>query len=75
MMAMTLTVLTGPWDIGDVRIWKRTTIGNLIHSHPKVTAQPVTVVFPKGQVVLSHTGHHAGAAAGTLIQIDHHAVL
>jgi hypothetical protein len=48
MVAVALAVLTGPRDIGDVYVWKRATIRDLVHPHPEITAQPVTIVFPEG---------------------------
>jgi len=40
-----------------------------------VTAQPVAVVFPEGQVVFSHTGHHAGSATRAFVQVNYHTEL
>ena len=75
MVIATLTMLTGPGNIRNLHVRKGETVGNLVNPHLEVTAQHVTIIFPEGQVVLGHTGHHAGPATRAFIQVNYHTVL
>jgi hypothetical protein len=75
MVPMTFAMLAWPGNVGDLSIWKGQAVGNLVDSHPEHTAGPVTIVFPEREVVLGHTGYHAGAATGAFVQVDDHAEL
>jgi len=72
VVAAALTVLTRPGNITDIRVRKGATVRDLVDPHPELAAHPVTIVFPEGQVVFSHTGHHAGAATRAFVQINYH---
>jgi len=77
MMVITaLAVLAGPGNIRYLAIREGATVADLIHPHPEVLGQPVVrVLLPEGYVVLSHTGHHAGATARAFVQVNCHPIL
>jgi hypothetical protein len=72
---MAFAMLARSGNVGDFSIWKGQTIGDFVDSHPEHTAGSVTVVFPEREIVLGHTGDHAGAAPRTFVQVNDHAVL
>ena len=75
VVSAALAVLTGPRDKRDIQVRKGAAVRDLVNPHPEVTAQPVTIVFPEGHVVLSHTGHHAGPATRAFVQVNYHTEL
>jgi hypothetical protein len=66
------TVHAGPWQITDVGVGKGFPIGQLIDPHPGDAVFFVGFIFFKWNVIFRHARHHAGPAAGALVQVNHH---
>jgi hypothetical protein len=75
MAMVSFTVLAGPGQITFFGIRKRLSIIYSINPHPGNAEQFIRVVLPKWYIIFRHTGNHAGAATGTLVQIDDHSEL
>jgi hypothetical protein len=68
------TMLAGPGKIADFGIGVRFAVGQPVNLHPGDADQFIGFVLPERDVVFGHTGHHAGAATGTFVQVDDHAI-
>jgi hypothetical protein len=75
MAVVSFTVLAGPGQITFFGIRKRLSIIYSINPHPGNAEQFIRFVLPKWYIIFRHTGNHAGAATGTLVQIDDHSEL
>jgi hypothetical protein len=68
------TMLTGPGKIADFGIGVRFAVGQPVNLQPGDADQFFGLILFEGNVVFGHAGHHAGAAAGTFVQVDDHAI-
>jgi hypothetical protein len=75
MSMMSFTMLARSWKKAFFSIRKRFAVRQPVNAHPRNTYQLVGFIFPKGDIVLCHTGNHTGATACTFIQIDDHSKL
>jgi hypothetical protein len=67
-------MLAGPGKITDLGIGIGFAVGQTINLQPGDVVQFFGLILFEGNVVFGHAGHHAGAAAGTFIQVDDHAI-
>jgi hypothetical protein len=65
-------MLAGSWKKAFLSVRKRFAVRQPVNAHPRNTDQLVGFIFPKGNIVLCHTGNHACAATCAFIQINDH---
>jgi hypothetical protein len=69
-----LALLAGPGQVTLLDLREGLAVAQPVDAHPGDTQQLVRVVLAKRHVVFGHAGHHAGAAARALVEVDHHPV-
>jgi hypothetical protein len=67
-------MLARSWNVAYLCIGERLTVGDFIYLHPGDAQPLVRFIFLERYIVLGKAGHHAGAASGTLVQINDHAI-
>jgi hypothetical protein len=70
MSMVSFTMLARPWKKAFLSVRKRFTVRQLVDAHPRDTYQLVGFIFPKGDIVLCHTGNHTCATTCAFIQIN-----
>ncbi len=75
MSTVSFAMHTGSGQVTDIGIRKGFLVAQLVDPHPGKTEQFISFIFLERNVVFLHAGNHTAAAASTLVQVDHHAVL